>query len=93
MLPNAALIPPCAATVCERVGNNLDIHATSYPFSANPMVARSPAPPAPMTIASKLCSTIFDGLVEKHRFIIFLNMSINIMIKLILYIFFNNIFK
>ena len=25
MLPRAALIPPCAATVCERVGNSLVI--------------------------------------------------------------------
>lgn len=26
MLPRAALMPPCAATVCERVGNSLVMH-------------------------------------------------------------------
>ena len=27
MLPRAALIPPWAATVCERVGKSLEMHA------------------------------------------------------------------
>ena len=26
MLPSAALMPPCAATVCDRVGNSLVTH-------------------------------------------------------------------
>jgi hypothetical protein len=29
MLPRAALMPPCAATVCERVGNSLVMHLRS----------------------------------------------------------------
>jgi hypothetical protein len=51
-LPSAAEMPPCAATVCERVGNTLVMHAVFRPFSAMPNVARSPAPPAPTTTTS-----------------------------------------
>jgi hypothetical protein len=57
ILPSAALMPPCAATVCERVGNSFVIQAVLRPASANPNVARKPAPPAPMTIASYWWST------------------------------------
>jgi hypothetical protein len=49
--PNAALIPPCAATVCDRVGKSLDTHAVLSPASVRPTAARRPAPPAPTTIA------------------------------------------
>ena len=42
----------CAATVWERVGNTLDKQAVRRPFSAMPMVARKPAPPAPTTTTS-----------------------------------------
>ena len=31
MLPSAAEMPPCAATVCERVGNTLVMHAVRRP--------------------------------------------------------------
>ncbi len=51
-LPNAAAIPPCAATVCERVGNTLDRTATFCPLSASCSAARSPAPPPPTITAS-----------------------------------------
>src|SRR5207245_4754169 len=54
MLPSAAPIPPCAATVCERVGNTLESTATLKPASDNCSAARRPAPPAPTTTASKL---------------------------------------
>src|SRR4030088_1040799 len=54
MLPSAAPIPPCAATVCERVGNTLESTATLNPASDNCRAARSPAPPAPTTTTSKL---------------------------------------
>src|SRR5690242_9647893 len=54
MLPSAAPIPPCAATVCERVGNTFDRTATRKPASASCSEARSPAPPAPTTTTSKL---------------------------------------
>src|SRR6185295_18665380 len=54
MLPSAAPIPPCAATVCERVGNTFDNTATDKPASASCNDARMPAPPAPTTIASNL---------------------------------------
>lgn len=50
--PNAAFIPPWAATVCDRVGNSLEIQAVLNPASAKPKAARKPAPPAPMTMAS-----------------------------------------
>ena len=50
----AALIPPCAATVCDLVGNNFVTHAVFNPASVKPTAARSPAPPAPTTIA--LCA-------------------------------------
>ena len=53
-LPSAALMPPCAATVCERVGNSFVMHAVLKPFSARPMAARRPAPPAPTTTASNV---------------------------------------
>lgn len=58
MLASAALIPPCAATVCERVGNSLVIHAVLNPDDASPNAARRPAPPAPTTTASKVWSTM-----------------------------------
>jgi len=52
MFPRAALIPPCAATVWLLVGKSFEIQAVQKPYSASPNVARSPAPPAPTTIAS-----------------------------------------
>lgn len=52
MLPNAALIPPCAATVWDLVGKSFEIQAVLKPASARPKAARRPAPPAPTTIAS-----------------------------------------
>src|SRR5438067_9664056 len=56
MLPSEAPMPPCAATVCERVGNTLDSTATVNPCSASCNDARIPAPPAPTITASK-CRT------------------------------------
>jgi hypothetical protein len=50
--PRAALIPPCAATVWDRVGNSLLMHAVLKPASARPKAALRPAPPAPTTKAS-----------------------------------------
>src|SRR5437868_8361388 len=47
MLPSAAEMPPCAATVCERVGNTLVMQAVLSPASAQPTVARRPPPPPP----------------------------------------------
>ena len=52
MLPSAAEMPPCAATVWLRVGNTLVMQAVFSPFAAMPKVARSPAPPAPTTTTS-----------------------------------------
>ena len=52
MLPSAAAMPPCAATVCERVGNTLVTQAVLRPASAQPSVARRPEPPAPTTTTS-----------------------------------------
>src|SRR5689334_21515276 len=52
MLPSDAPMPPCAATVCERVGNTFDKTATLRPASASWSEARMPAPPAPSINAS-----------------------------------------
>ena len=54
MLPSEAPMPPCAATVCERVGKTLESTATDSPASASCSEARMPAPPAPTTTASNL---------------------------------------
>ena len=53
MLPSEAPMPPCAATVCERVGNTFDSTATDRPASASCSDARIPEPPAPTMSASK----------------------------------------
>jgi hypothetical protein len=52
MLPSAAAMPPCAATVWLRVGNTLVMQAVFSPSCVAPRVARSPAPPAPTTTTS-----------------------------------------
>src|SRR4051812_2146859 len=54
MLPSAAPIPPCAATVCERVGNTLESTPTLRPAWASSREARMPEPPAPTITASNL---------------------------------------
>ena len=56
MLPSAAPMPPCAATVWLRVGNTLVRHAVRRPAAPMPSVARSPAPPAPTTTTSYVWS-------------------------------------
>ena len=48
MFPSAALMPPWAATVWERVGKSLVMQAVLRPDSASPNAARRPAPPAPL---------------------------------------------
>src|ERR1700757_4470589 len=53
MLPSAALMPPCAATVWLRVGNTFVTQAVLSPAVTMPSVARNPAPPAPSTTTSK----------------------------------------
>jgi len=58
MFPRAALIPPCAATVWDLVGNNLLIQAVLKPASDKPKAALKPAPPAPTTTASYSWSMI-----------------------------------
>src|SRR5665647_2720353 len=52
ILPSEAAIPPCADTVCERVGNTLLMQAVRRPASLQPTTARRPAPPAPITTTS-----------------------------------------
>ena len=52
MVREAPAMPPCAATVWLRVGNTLVMQAVLSPFSAMPIVARRPDPPAPTTTAS-----------------------------------------
>src|SRR5262245_14799060 len=53
MLPSEAPMPPCAATVCERVGKTLLSTATFSPAWASCNEQRMPAPPAPTMTASK----------------------------------------
>src|ERR1700755_1840570 len=53
MLPSDAPMPPCAATVCERVGKTFDSTATDRPASPSCSDARMPEPPAPTITASK----------------------------------------
>ena len=45
-------MPPCAATVCERVGKTLVMQAVRKPASLQPTTARRPAPPAPTITTS-----------------------------------------
>src|SRR5512134_4132374 len=54
MLPSAAPTPPCAATVCERVGKTLESTATLSPAEESSSAARRPEPPAPTITASNL---------------------------------------
>src|SRR5512145_2183051 len=61
MFPRLAPMPPCAATVCERVGNTFDSTATFRPARASCSEARMPEPPAPTMTTSNLR---FETLVE-----------------------------
>src|SRR5580693_9454283 len=63
MLPSAAEMPPCAATVWLRVGNTLVKQAVDRPASAKPKVARKPAPPAPTTTTSYVWSINLYSLI------------------------------
>ena len=47
-------MPPCAATVCERVGKTFDSTATFRPASESCSDARMPEPPAPTITTSNL---------------------------------------
>src|SRR5574337_920800 len=53
MLPRLAPTPPCAATVCERVGNTLLSTATFSPARDRRSDACMPEPPAPTMTTSK----------------------------------------
>lgn len=48
------VVQTCAATVWDRVGNNLVTQAVLNPCDASPKAALSPAPPAPTTTASNV---------------------------------------
>src|SRR3954469_20742647 len=68
-LASGAAIPPCAATVCERVGTTLLSTAVFRPARASSSAARMPEPPAPTTIASKrrVFSAILSAPQDLHR--------------------------
>src|SRR5678810_1277098 len=53
MLPSEAPMPPCAATVCERVGKTFVKTATLRPARASRSDACIPEPPAPTMTTSK----------------------------------------
>ena len=61
MLPSDAPMPPCAATVCERVGEHLGQHRDGRPASASCSEQRMPAPPAPTMIASNFADGKHDA--------------------------------
>ena len=52
ILPSEAAMPPCAATVCERVGKTFVMQAVFSPAWLAPSTARRPEPPAPTTTTS-----------------------------------------
>lgn len=58
--PSEAPTPPCAATVCERVGKTLDSTATLRPARASCSEARMPEPPAPTITTSNLRTLILS---------------------------------
>src|ERR1041384_5915792 len=53
-LASGAAIPPCAATVCERVGNTLESTATRKSARASSSAARIPEPPGPHEKGARL---------------------------------------
>src|SRR6185437_9964053 len=65
-LASGAAIPPCAATVCERVGNTLVSTATFSSARASSRAARIPEPPAPTTIASNRLTGRFILFGQGH---------------------------
>src|SRR5471030_1304855 len=67
MLPSAAPIPPCAATVCERVGNTFESTATRSPWLASSSAARSPEPPAPTITASNFRTGVVISASPQDR--------------------------
>src|SRR6185436_13685574 len=67
MLPSEAPMPPCAATVCERVGNTLDSTATLRPARASCSEARMPEPPAPTMTTSNLRLETFTATSESPQ--------------------------
>src|ERR1051326_7144509 len=67
MLPSEAPIPPCAATVWERVGKTLVRTATLSPACASSSAARIPEPPAPTITASNLRTGIAMSAAPEDR--------------------------
>src|ERR1700722_10486090 len=59
-LPSAAAMPPSATIVCALPRSDLQMIVTRAPCAAASIAARSPAPPAPMTItsASSVCTSV-----------------------------------
>src|SRR5262245_39767979 len=51
-LPMAAAMPPSAITVCALPSSDLQMRAVFAPCALASMAARSPAPPAPITLTS-----------------------------------------
>src|SRR5690348_582167 len=67
MFASAAPMPPCAATVCERVGNTFESTATRRPACASSREARMPEPPAPTITASNLRTGIVISSPPQDR--------------------------
>src|SRR5260221_3150315 len=67
ILPREAPTPPCAATVCERVGNTLESTATFRPAVDSCSAARRPEPPAPTTTASYLRTGIAISILPSRK--------------------------
>ena len=54
-LASAAAMPPSAMTVCALPSSDLQTSPTDTPAADASMAARSPAPPAPITMTSCSC--------------------------------------
>src|SRR5215471_478805 len=54
-LPSAAAMPPSAMTVCALPRSDLQMSAVLAPLAEDSIAARSPAPPAPITMTSNSC--------------------------------------
>src|SRR3990170_427130 len=66
MWPRAAAMPPSAITVCALPSSDLQTRAVRAPWAEASMAARSPAPPAPMTITSNSCVS-YSGIASSGQ--------------------------
>ena len=66
-LPMEAAMPPSAMTVCALPNSDLQMIAVRRPASCASIAARSPAPPAPMTMTSKSVTLVLAHAFCSYR--------------------------